>query len=330
MAGTPVQRASDGAVFHTRIERGRTWLAVLIPLLLIAGLLLARSNTLGPPLTLAALTGAVDDATPAELTAVAANQLEAAVAANGDGISFEIVQLQTIVARPGGPPVEVPDPADPERTIVVDGDEIGILVQRGFITSAGFWSELRHGPSSGDTEVFDYERAPISRQALVRDGRTYRNDGQGWHETDRPPGIGLDPVSAALLPRLLRELTEPRDAAGPGSNLADRPELAQLALATDDAARTLEATTKAADVPALIAPDLAEMTELRGPARLAFDESGRLIGLTIIARNTHLETWDLIVETVITFAYPADLPPLPEPRPTYVEPTPAPDDETGS
>ncbi len=330
MAGTPVRRASDDAVFHARIEAGRAWLAVLIPVLLIAGLLLARTSALGPPMTLAALAGAPADMTPAELTELAAAQLEAAVAAGGDGISFEVVQLQTIVARPGGPPVEVPDPADPERTIVVDGDEIGILVQRGFVTSAGFWSELRHGPRPGDDGVFDYEQAPISRQALVRDGRTYRNDGQGWHETLYVPGIGLDPTTAGLLPKLLREATEPRDAVQRDATLADRPELAGLALAASEPARTLEATTKVTDVPGIIAVDLAEATELLGPARLAFDDAGRLIGLTIIARNTHLETWDLVVETVITFAYPAEPPPLPEPLPAYVEPTPAPDEETGS
>lgn len=43
MAGTPDRRASDGATFSTRFERGRAWLAALVPVLLVGGLLLARA-----------------------------------------------------------------------------------------------------------------------------------------------------------------------------------------------------------------------------------------------------------------------------------------------
>ncbi len=331
MAATSVRRAPEGAVFHTRIEVGRSWLALFVPLFLIAGLLLARSSAVGPPLTLAALTGAVDDASPAELTSAAATELETALSAGGAGISFEIVQRQTIVTRPGGPQVDVPDPVDPTRSLgLADSYEIGVLVSRGIATSAGFWSELRHGPRPDDPEPYDYDQALISRQALVLDGTSWRDDGYGWHETSQVPGIGLDPVSVGLLARLLRDATDARDATTEASDLAARPELADLALAASDPARTLEADTTVADAPGIIAVDLAAATELRGPARLAFDASGRLIGLTIVARNTNLQTFDLVIETVITLAYPADPPPLPEPLPAYVAPAPDPDEEAGS
>ena len=79
------------------------------------------------------------------------------------------------------------------------------------------------------------------------------------------PGIGLDPVSVALLPSCCATPPAPRTQA-PGSDLAARPELAGLALATSDPARTLEADTTVADAPGIIAVDLAAATELRGPA----------------------------------------------------------------
>jgi hypothetical protein len=82
-----------------------------------------------------------------------------------------------------------------------------------------------------------------------------------------------------------------------------------------------------ADIPGIIAVDLAEATEITTPARFAFDDTGRLVTLTILARNTLLEDHDLLVETVITFRYPTEAPDLLLPEPAYVEPTSAPDDE---
>jgi hypothetical protein len=89
--------------------------------------------------------------------------------------------------------------------------------------------------------------------------------------------------------------------------------------------RRLAGGTRVADIPGVIAVDLAAATEIDDPAELAFDDAGRLIGLRVVARNTHLATYDLLVETVIRFAYPERAPPLPAPEPVYVEPTPEPE-----
>jgi hypothetical protein len=190
--------------------------------------------------------------------------------------------------------------------------------------------------------------APVSRQALVVDDVAYRNDGEGWHPTDQLPGIGLDPATIAALPAMLERATEATDRAVdvPRPPLASDPPTDRLTIATtrldapevaaklsgldgtdSSRARALDATTKAVDVPGIIAVDLVEQTELQGPATLSFDDRGRLIGLRIIARNTNLEANDLVVDTVITFRYPDQAPELPKPEPVYVEPTPATDGE---
>jgi hypothetical protein len=40
---------------------------------------------------------------------------------------------------------------------------------------------------------------------------------------------------------------------------------------------------------------------------------GRLVQLTVTAQNTNETTYDLLVETVITIAYPGSAPPIPDP-----------------
>jgi hypothetical protein len=80
-----------------------------------------------------------------------------------------------------------------------------------------------------------------------------------------------------------------------------------------------------ADIPGLIAVDLAAVTAIEGPATLAFDADGRLVGLSILARKTDLARADFTIATTFTFAYPLLAPGLPEPEPAYVEPKPDPD-----
>jgi hypothetical protein len=86
--------------------------------------------------------------------------------------------------------------------------------------------------------------------------------------------------------------------------------------------------TDVTSLPGIIAVDLGDATELRGPATLAFDDAGRLVSLQISARNTKLDVHDLIVDTLITIRYPDRRPELPRPEPAYVAPAPDPDDET--
>ena len=76
--------------------------------------------------------------------------------------------------------------------------------------------------------------------ALVVEGVTYRNDGSGWYETSQPPGIGLDPASARLLPGMLRNVEGAADA--PASD--ETTDALTARLAALDPARTLAGTAK--------------------------------------------------------------------------------------
>jgi hypothetical protein len=244
---------------------------------------------------------------PPEKLAVAADAIEAATGETGSGYRFEIVQTQTLFARPGGPKIDIPDPNDRRASLgLVDEYLVTTYVERGIVTRAGFWSEIREaGPEpelsfASGTRVFG---------ALVRDGKSWRDDGDGWYESDRLPGIGLDPATAAKLPDLLRNATGPT-AAGTGT----------------DAGRAIErfsATGRTIDIPGVIAADGLAFTELREPVEISLDNAGRPAVLWIVARNTNTTTYDLIVETTIRFLY-SEVGSLPLPEPGYAPPTPTP------
>lgn len=239
---------------------------------------------------------------PDQLLDMAATALETATAPDGRGIQFEIVQRSAIHARPDGKPLV---DADGGR---LDVHTLGTYLERGFVSDEGFWSEIRKGTDDPEATP-DFKSGVIEMSALVRDGKTWRNDGAGWYATDQPPGIGLDPRTATLLPSLLRNATDVTDA---GRAPVDGKE-----------SRVVEATAKVADIPGLIAVDMESATELTKPIELAFDASGRLITLAATARNLNLADYDLLVETTLTFSYPDAPPPLPDPTPAYVEPSPS-------
>lgn len=244
--------------------------------------------------------------TATELKGDAATVLEEALAKGGAGVTFEIVQRSTMHAKDGGPQIEVPDPNDRYKSLgLADEYPLGSLIERGAVTPDGFWMEMRTGPAP-DAEP-DWQ-AEYQFGALVRDGKTWRNDGQGWYETDTPPGIGLDPRTAALLPQLLRNATEPADK---GTASLDGRSVRQV-----------DATGRVADVPGIVAVDGEAFTELKDPLEFSFDDQGRLVGLRSVARNTNMTDYDLLVETVITFAYPAAAEPLPEPSPLLTQTAP--------
>jgi hypothetical protein len=273
---------------------------------LLAGLVLGAVAVLvvGTRTSLAPTAGA-PDAPPAELTAAAADVLEAATSPGGSGLTFEIVQRSAMHARDG-------------ETLAdkTTRHDLGTYLESGVVTPDGFYAEIRRGPDDPAAKP-DFGAGTSELRALVRDGKTWRDDGAGWYPTDAPPGLGLDPATAALLPTMLRAATDARDA-------ETAPE------AGDEVARTVEATAKVADIPGIIAVDLADATELTAPVALRFDDAGRLVGLTVLARNTRLVDADLLVETDITLAYPERAPALPEPEPRWVEPSPDPDGEAES
>jgi hypothetical protein len=236
---------------------------------------------------------------PADRLGNAAAALELVTTKTGAGYTFEILQRSTIHARPGGPQIEIPDPTDRYKSLgFADAYEVGALIERGAVTPDGFTMEMRTGPAPG--KAADW-KAAYQFGVISTGGKTFRDDGVGWYATASPPGIGLDPRTATLLPGLLRNVTNPADA---GTKPVDGADLAAVT-----------ASAKVADIPGVVAADGASFTELVGPIDFAFDAQGRLAQVHIVARNTNLDVYDLLIDTTIAFAYPDQAAPLPEPVP---------------
>jgi hypothetical protein len=323
MAAMPQLRTPDATGVRSSLPEATTHLLTIVILItIIAAITMTRGGLLERP---TGLDGGAENATPAELTTAAADVLDQAGAVGGAGYTFSVVQSAAMVAREGSEGIEVGDPADPTKVLLVERHDLATYLERGVVSDAGFASEIRR--SADDLTKGDgWDGAPMELAALVVDGVMYRNDGAGWYETSQPPGIGLDPASARLLPDMLRNVEGTADApVSEGATDALTERLADL-----QPARTLAGTARVDDLPGIIAVDLAEATELIEPVSLAFDADGRLIGLKAVARNIHVETHDLVITTVITFEYPERAPALPKPEPRHVEPSPAPDsDEPG-
>ena len=185
------------ALLPVRIARGIATLA--LPAVLATGLLFLHNGGVGasqardqrPALALSAGQPALD-----AVQSGATERLTTALAKDGSGISFTIVQRSTVRPRPDGKDLRVADPADPSKSVVVDEVPFGSLTELGTATADGFYAELREGPAPGKDP--DWTIAPAF-QALTRDGVVYRNEGKGWYETDNPPGVGLDPAVLARL-----------------------------------------------------------------------------------------------------------------------------------
>lgn len=263
---------------------------VVAMLALAAGLGILR---IGPLSALAA--------SPADVQLdTAATEMEAAL--RGDGFTFTVVSRSTLHARPGGPKIEVPHPTDRFKTIgLADEYYVGASIATGIVARDGYFLQMRRGPSTADAAP-NFEKAEPTLAALVTGGKTFRNDGDGWYPTDSPPGIGLDPRTAALLPKLLRDAT---DAAAGGTKPVD-----------GQPATKVVARGKVADAPGLMAIDAEPFTELAAPIEFALDAEGRLVELHALMRNTNQATFDLLVDTVITISY-ATPGKLPEPVPTW-------------
>src|SRR4051794_22390933 len=95
---------------------GRRAAAALLPMVAIVALALA-----GPGLSRAferptvtvpvgEITGGAPNGSPAALASAAADLLEQTTAKGGTGYRFEIVQRSTLVAKAGGPRIDIPDP----------------------------------------------------------------------------------------------------------------------------------------------------------------------------------------------------------------------------
>lgn len=319
---------TPGQALLLPVRVARAALALALPVLFVAGLAVLRTagTSAAEPVT-GPVVEVASDATAPERLAAAATALESALAKGGGGITFEVVQTQVSHARPDGPKLEVHDPADRTRVLgYTDTLPVGTLIARGVATPAGFWSELLHGPEPGAEAAFQIATAQPARRALVREGTGYRDDGEGWHETLVLPTIGLDPGTIARLPALLRDTADAAEVApvAPTDPAFATPGLAGPA---QPAVRALDATSTVANLPGVIAADLAPATELLRPTGFGLDAAGRLVSLTVTARNTNLEGYDLVVTTRVTLRYPDTAPPLPEPLPARKAVVPAGDPE---
>ncbi len=284
--------------------------ALLLAPIMLLGIMAWR---LGAPLPVAlaapALPGSADD----QLT-VAADRIAQRTAAGGAGFTFTVVSRSTLYAKEGGPLIEVPDPIDRYKTLGLASDYyLGASIASGTVTPDGYFLQMYAGPATADAPV-DFEKSPATLAALVKQGATWRNDGDGWYRTDQPPGIGLDPATIALLPTFLRD--------------AGSPEAKGARLVDGAAALAVEATGEIAKAPGLMAIDAASFTVLAAPLSFALDDQGRLVEIRAVMRNTRSEVFELLVETIITIRYPETAPILPAPAPLYVEPGSG-TDETG-
>jgi hypothetical protein len=242
--------------------------------------------------------------------------LERATAKGGDGFSFQVVARSTLYAKPGGPKIPIPDATNPSKVVgVADQYYFGASIAEGVVMPDGFWLQMRAGPDKKDAEP-DFEKSQVTLAALTRADDMWRNDGDGWYGTDQLPGIGLDPKTVSLLPHLLINAETPT---GLGTGVVDGVPVTKIA-----------AEGRVADAPGLMAIDAAPFTVLAAPIDFSLDPQGRLVQLHARMRNTNMEAFDLIVETVITFRY--DSPPrlLPEPLPTAPPPAPLPVESVGS
>jgi hypothetical protein len=256
---------------------------------LLGGALMARSA------------GGATPPAPAPAAISAATSAATLVAALADqgGLSFTVVQHTTVHTQPGGPLLDIADPADP-RKIIGQTDTLAqaSYIERGGVSADGFWMELRDGPV-GDAAP-DFAGAQYEFGAISKAGTTYRSEGRGWYPTDQPPGIGIDPATAALLPRLVSHIANPVDL--PPSS-------------TDGKTIRWQAADAAiADIPGLMAVDQAAVSELTGPIEYGYDDAGRLVSLHAVVRNSDVKDWDYLVDVVITFGY-GDAGPIPEPSP---------------
>jgi hypothetical protein len=257
---------------------------------------------LGAAAVVAVRAGGVSGAAPGSVEALrtaAAESLEHAISVGGSGLSFEVIQRSTLYAKPGGPRIELRDPADPKTIIgVADQYEVGSILSRGGVTADAFWMELSVATKD---QPANFSAAEFFARVLERDGKLWRDDGVGWYLTEQSPGVGMDPATARLLPGLLRSLS---DAA------AIEPAQIDGRLLTG-----IRGTSTPAAFPGVIAADGAALTEESFGVDCWFDDQGRLVRLEARARNIKQPTYDLVADTVVTFSYGAPGDP-PNPAPT--------------
>lgn len=296
-------RSPAGARLRSGAARAAGALFVIGVLAPLVGLVVLQAQALTPPALPVDVGAKPTTAPPAakELIGKAADALSAAVGPGGSGFRFQVVARSTLNAKQGGPLIDIPHPTERDKTLgVTDEYYLGASLAEGLVVPAGFWLQMREGPLTPDASP-DFAAAVPTLAALVRDGERWRNDGTGWYQADVLPGIGLDPATLEVLPRLLREAT---DIVATEEDVLDGRPVANVRASGD-----------VADAPGLMAVDAAPFTEFAGPLTFSIDASGRLAQLRAVMRNTTVRDFDLLVETTVTFLYDTQPMELPDPVP---------------
>ena len=283
----------------------------LLLALTLAGVI---STQLGPLIPIAVAAANLPGTALDQLNTAAA-ALDSAMAKDGSGLTFEAVQRNTLHTKPGGPQIPIVDETNRTKVVaLVDDAYVNAVVTRGAVTSDAFWMYMRRGPAEG--QAADFDRSDPMYSVIERDGKLWRNDGDGWYpiQADESPGMGIDPASARNLPGLLRSLSK-ADSLQP--TLFDGKLLLGIhGSATPD------------DYPGVVASDGKSFTDATVDITFWLDDSGRLSRLEAHGRNLNQETWDLVSDVVITFGYGATGDP-PDPTPTMA-PQPLPTSEPES
>lgn len=238
--------------------------------------------------------------------AAAASALEAVTAPGGPGYRFDVVQRQVEYPVAGASTLPVADDASRPQTITrrVDHLYVNSILERGRVTPTAFWMEMRFGPDETTTPSFDV--APTMFGVIAKNGKLWRNDGLGWFPTDASPGVGMDPATAALLPKLLRNIGSLKDL-GPDA-IGGQP------------ANRYRGQVDVSVFPGVIAADGASFTSSPIGVDAWLDASNRLVALEGRARNLNESAVDLRIVTRITFTY-QDAGAAPDPLPLAPAPS---------
>lgn len=223
-----------------------------------------------------------------DISSLAGDRMATALGAGGTGFTFDVVQINTLYAKPGGPQILLRSEEDPAKVIAEVGEHrVNAIVSHGGVTADAFWMDISTVRPAGDPA--DLSVTDLYARVLERQGVIWRDDGDGWYMTDASPGVGMDPATARALPELLRSIGSPTSL---GIDQLDGRAVVG----------TRGDSTPAA-FPGVIASDGAAFTEPSFKVETWVDDLGRLVKLVARARNLNQDTFDLITETTITFAY---------------------------
>jgi hypothetical protein len=222
----------------------------------------------------------------------AATELDSSLAASGGGFSFTATQLQVLRPVPGGQALlTAPDRDHPDASPTpVDQILLGSLSGRGAMRDGSFFAQWFNGTSADGSPNFDGDPA---YQALVQDAGLWRrdatsdDDGLGWIAASDIPGFGVDPMSVAEWPEMLRRLSDVQD------------------LGTDAEGHHWSGSIDPLWYPGAVAVDGASFTGSPIAVEVWLDASGRLATVFAIAQNINESTYAMLCIDRVSLDYTA-------------------------